>query len=537
MLIPAAPPGGTERVGLEWQFSGIGNFSSNPGESDLLLRNSNTGALRLYDIVNNTITPIQDPLTTIDLQWQFAGVAPILSATSSDLVLRNVNTGAFQVYNIGSNRLLGPAITLNVPVNTDWQLGGFAVDPPTGPPNPLASTSQLVPASASDPSNTIDGNAVGSPVDPSSFSSAMANPAPPAATTANMVLRNAGTTAATYQIYNLGANSTLATSALGQTGSDWGFVTLGNFNLSDPSDMLLRNSTSGAFQVYDIADNNIIGSSSLGTVGSNWQVMAFGTFGPFASFGETDMILRDVNTGNLQVYNIDNNQITASAFMGTVGLGWQFSGIGNFDNAGGSDLLLRNSNTGALQVYNISDNQITGSASLGTVDPAWQFSGVGNFSSVPGESDLLLRNSSTGGLEVLNITNNQLTGGPTFLGTIGLEWQFAGVAPIMGETSSDLVLRNVNTGAFQVYNIANNHLTGSAPLGQVGAAWQLGGFAAIGSVPQPVEDVPSAAMDGSTAQLVQAMAGFGGGGAATSNTAPLGTETSQQPLLTTPQHA
>jgi hypothetical protein len=38
---------------------------------------------------------------------------------------------------------------------------------------------------------------------------------------------------------------------------------------------------------------------------------------------------------------------------------------------------------------------------------------------------------------------------------------------------------------------------------------------------------------------VQAMAGFGGGsGAAESlNTAPLSAETSQQPLLTTPQHA
>jgi len=44
---------------------------------------------------------------------------------------------------------------------------------------------------------------------------------------------------------------------------------------------------------------------------------------------------------------------------------------------------------------------------------------------------------------------------------------------------------------------------------------------------------------GSTSQLVQAMAGFGGGsGAADSlNTVPLGADTSQQTLLTTPQHA
>src|SRR5262249_5778702 len=255
-LIPAAPPGGTGRVGLNWQFSGIGNFSSNPGESDLLLRDTDPGSptagqLQLYDIVNNTLTPIPGSLVSIPLEWQFAGVAPILSATSSDLVVRNVNTGAFQVYNIGSNRLLGPAITLNVPVNTDWKVGGLA--PGFAPATPLLGSSSQPTAMDGSTAQTgtstfqladANGNAVGSPVDPRSSSSAMPNPAPPAPTTANMVLRNAGTNTASYQIYNLGANSTLAASALGQVGSDWGFVTLGNFNLSDPSDMLLRNSSS-----------------------------------------------------------------------------------------------------------------------------------------------------------------------------------------------------------------------------------------------------------------------------------------------------
>src|SRR2546430_13705388 len=47
----------------------------------------------------------------------------------------------------------------------------------------------------------------------------------------------------------------------------------------------------------------------------------------------------------LQVYNIDNNQISGSASLGTIALNWQFSGIGNFGGAGTSDLLVRNSNT------------------------------------------------------------------------------------------------------------------------------------------------------------------------------------------------
>jgi hypothetical protein len=207
-------------------------------------------------------------------------------------------------------------------------------------------------------------------------------------------------------------------------------------------------------------------------------------------------------------------------------LNWQFSGIGNFSGRGTSDMLLRDANTGGLQAYNINSNQITGSAFLGTVGLDWQFSGVGNFSSVPGESDLLLRNVNTGGLLLYDIANNQVTGS-FFLGNVGLDWQFAGVAPISAPSASDLVLRN-NLGAFQVYTIAGNTLVGSASLGAPGPDWQLGGFAA--STPAG----SMATLDGSTSQLVQAMAGFGGGAADSLNAVPLAAEVSQQTFLTAP---
>src|SRR4029077_21224900 len=247
----------------------------------------------------------------------------------------------------------------------------------------------------------------------------------------------------------------------------------------------------------------------------------------------TDMILRNANNGGLEVYDISNNQITGAAFMGAVGLNWQFSGVGNFSGASESDMILRDSNTGGLEVYDINNNQITGAAFIGTVGLDWQFSGVGNFSGVPGETDLLLRNANTGGLEVYDINNNQITGA-ALIGAVGLDWQFAGIGPVDGAGQSDLILRNVNgsifnvnDGAFEVYDIANNQLTGAARLGQIGLDWQLGGFAA---------DPPTASMGDSSqaAQLVQAMAGFGGGSGAADglNAAPLSADTSQQTLLT-----
>ena len=64
------------------------------------------------------------------LDWQFAGVASVHGVGASDLVLRNVNAGFFEVYDIANNQLTGTA-TLGR-VGLDWQLGGFAADPPTG---------------------------------------------------------------------------------------------------------------------------------------------------------------------------------------------------------------------------------------------------------------------------------------------------------------------------------------------------------------------------------------------------------------------
>jgi endoglucanase len=361
-----------------------------------------------------------------------------------------------------------------------------------------------------------------------SSASTGSNPPPPVGTTADMILRHGAD--GQYEIYDIGNNALLAAYPLGAVGTDWQFVGVRPFYGSDAGDMLLRNGASGGFEIYDISNNNITGAAFLGAVGMEWQVMGFGNF---SSRGETDMILRNVNTGGVEVYDINNNQITGAAFLGSVGLDWQFSGVGNFSGRGESDLLLRNASTGGFEVYDIANNAVTNAAFIGAVGLDWQFSGVGNFSGVAGETDVLLRNVNTGGLEVYDINNNRLTGA-AFIGTVGLDWQYAGIAPVHAGGAADLVLRNVNTGAFEVYDIAGNQITNAASLGQVGVDWQLGGFAA-----DPPTGAAAAMGDSSQlGQLVQAMAGFGGSGAADGlNSGAVGAATSQEALLATPPHA
>ena len=218
--------------------------------------------------------------------------------------------------------------------------------------------------------------------------------------------------------------------------------------------------------------------SNLGTVGLNFQVAGFGDFN---ADGTTDMMLRNVNTGQFELYDIVNNRITSASNVGTVGLAFQVAGFADFNQDGTTDMLLRNVNTGQFELYDIRNNAITSASSLGAVGP---------------------------------------------------DFQVAGFGPFHAPGASDMILRNGNTGQFEVYDIVNNQITTANSLGAVGLDFQVGGFAA-----DPATG--SMGSSDSTSQLVQAMAGFGGGSGAADglNTGLASADTSQHPLLTAPQHA
>src|SRR5262249_35543790 len=147
-----------------------------------------------------------------------------------------------------------------------------------------------------------------------------------------------------------------------------------------------------------------------------------------------------------------------------------------------------------------------------------------------GSSDMILRNKNTGQFELYNIRNNAITSASNF-GTVGLDFQVAGFGPFHGPGTSDMMLRSTTTGQFELYDIVNNQITSAFNIGVVGLDFQLGGFAV---------DPPTASTASSSqaAQLVQAIAGFGGSRAADGLNADfVNADTSQQTFLTIPQHA
>jgi hypothetical protein len=240
------------------------------------------------------------------------------------------------------------------------------------------------------------------------------------------------------------------------------------------ADMILRDGTNGDFEIYNLGSNAILAAAYLGQVGLDWQFVGLGGF---YGADTSDMILRNSADGAFEFYDISNNNITNAALLGTVGLDWQFGGFGDFSSRPDeTDMILRNSSTAALEVYDISNNSLISAYSMGAVGLDWRVAGFGDFSGSPNETDMIMRNVNTGALEVYDIANNALISAYS-MGAVGLDWQVAGFGKFSGVANeTDMIMRNSHTGAFEVYDIANNALVSAYSMGVVGLDWQVAGF-------------------------------------------------------------
>jgi hypothetical protein len=283
-------------------------------------------------------------------------------------------------------------------------------------------------------------------------------PAPP--TTAEMITNDSS---GNYYIADLGSNAIQGSPQLLENlGTGYTFGGIGNFG-GDGGDMMLR-ASNGDVDVYDISNNQITGTHDLGNVGTDWTIAGFGDFSGNA--GETDMIMQQ-SGGNVEVYDISNNQVTFATSLGNYGTN-TVVGFGDFSgNAGETDMMMRSS-AGDLIVYDMGKNSVTsGPIDLGNVGLSWVVYGFGDFSSNPNETDLIMRDTTTGNFELYDISDNRVVDAEA-LGNVGLEWTLAGFGDFSGKAGeTDMLLRDSNNGDFEVYDFANNQIYNATSAGQI----------------------------------------------------------------------
>jgi hypothetical protein len=63
------------------------------------------------------------------------------------------------------------------------------------------------------------------------------------------------------------------------------------------------------------------------------------------------MWLRSASTGQVEVYDISNNNVTNATSSGIVGLDFQIAGFGGFNCDGSTDIILRNSKENSTKFH------------------------------------------------------------------------------------------------------------------------------------------------------------------------------------------
>jgi sRNA-binding regulator protein Hfq len=237
---------------------------------------------------------------------------------------------------------------------------------------------------------------------------------------------------------------------------NWGIINTGNFDSNSNTDLLWRNSQTGQVNVW-LTNPADIGVSSKGTLGTvadkNWEIIGVGNFNTDSN---TDLLWRNKQTGQVNVWLINGTALLSKGTLGTVSdLNWGIINTGDFDSNSNTDLLWRNSQTGQVNVWltNPAGIGILSKGSLGTVaDMNWEIIGVGNFkSNDDSKTDLLWRNKQTGQVNVWLINGITLLSKGT-LGTVSdLNWGIIKTGDFDSNSNTDLLWRNSQTGQVNIW--------------------------------------------------------------------------------------
>jgi FG-GAP-like repeat len=282
-----------------------------------------------------------------------------------------------------------------------------------------------------------------------------------------------GGTVFRYTVTN-GVAAGVATVGLPGSG-DWDLQALGDFDRSGTSDLVLKNTLTGQFYLWTTAGGVQTGGNTLGFVGTDWNVA---TTGDFNYDGVADVVWRNSTNGHVYIWTLINNGngITQSggASLGILGTNWTVGQTGDFDGDGDSDVLLRDVNSGQVYIYRMSFGPLPGGgfglaatgASVGVFGSQWTIAGVGDFNN-DAVSDIALKNSTTGEFYLLLMNPGASGYVGSSLGVIGTDWNIAATGDYNKDGTDDILWRNATTGQGYIWAMDNGHQAASGS-GNVG---------------------------------------------------------------------
>jgi FG-GAP-like repeat len=229
------------------------------------------------------------------------------------------------------------------------------------------------------------------------------------------------------------------TASLGPVPASFRIDGTGNFNSTPGDDILLRNPTSVAVWVM-----NGFAAQSVQTLGGTAPQWLNAGIGEFTGDGQSDLLFRNVNTGEIATWGVSNNTLsTAPQVLGSTSAQYHIIAVDDFTGDHQADILFRNDN-GDIAIWRVANNGLAGvPAVVGSTSTSYHVVGTGDFDG-NGANDIAFRNDN-GDLAIwLLNSQGQLLGAPAAIGNAGLLYHVEGTGDLNGDGRSDIILRDAN---------------------------------------------------------------------------------------------
>lgn len=263
-------------LNVNWQIAGLADFNRD-GQGDVLWRNLQTGAMQIWQMNGTAVQSIVLPERGLD--WQICAIGDFDGDRNSDLVWRNSRTGEGAVWFLDGTRYRSEQAFYRV-ADLDWQIVGAADFDADGQ------------------SDLIWYNRRAGQV--------------------ALWLMRQGVYTAQGGFWNI------------EAGSDWQVVGVQDLNRDGSPDLLWRNSSSGQTLYWQFNRSQFQALVSLPSTPLDWRLISSADLN---NDGYADLLWQNA-TGELTQWLMDGRTVTSSASLGGQdGSQWTAVGLLQTDNA------------------------------------------------------------------------------------------------------------------------------------------------------------------------------------------------------------
>ncbi|EKD50609.1 MAG: hypothetical protein ACD_62C00485G0001, partial [uncultured bacterium] len=238
--------------------------------------------------------------------------------------------------------------------------------------------------------------------------------------------------------------------------TDYEYVGLGDFDGDAKTDILWRDLTTGELEIWFMSGITVASAATVSDVRDLSYALL--QISDMNADGKTDILWED-STGALDVWFMDGTTISSTLTFGVPASGLTLKGTGDFNADGYVDLLLLNETTSFMTIMRKFSSTIVSTTFTPYLGTDFTIVGLGDFNA-DGKADIVSRRTvftptaaTRHGEIQLWFMNGASLSAKGYFGTLALPWSLAGIGDFDKDGTDDLFFRNTITQEQRMWEI------------------------------------------------------------------------------------